>query len=96
MTVQTDLDTIWSDSEQTRDTLKVRATLENCTNVIVETDQAIQRIVDSGDFALIPAELQTTYTNWWDSIKTARASIEADVKIGDAKDWTPPDRTRTR
>ncbi len=89
MTVQNDLDVTWTEKEQREDAFATRATLENATNVIEETDQRIQEIVDSGNFNTLPADLKSTLNDWWTIIKTARASISDNSDIMYVFNWRP-------
>ena len=89
MTVESDLDTIWSDGEQTRDTLSGRSELENCYNNLVDCDTAIQALVDDGSFSSIPVDLKSTLTDWWIVVKSARAAIESDANIMAVLGWRP-------
>ncbi len=89
MTVQTDLDTTFSEKEQRDDTFTGRAALENCTNTIEETHQAIQALVDSGNFNTIPTDLKVALNQWWTIIKTARTSIGSNSDIMTVFNWRP-------
>ncbi len=89
MTVQTDLDTTWNEKEQREDAFAGRAALENVTNVIEETHQTIQALVDSGNFNTLPASLKSALNDWWTIIKTARTSIGSDADIMTVFNWRP-------
>ncbi|KKL64532.1 hypothetical protein LCGC14_2164080, partial [marine sediment metagenome] len=65
MTVQTDLDTPFSEKEQREDAFAGRAALENCTNTLDEAHQRVQAIVDSGNFNTLPTALKSTLNEWW-------------------------------
>ena len=89
MTVQTDLDTTWTEKEQREDAFAARAALENATNVIEETHQTIQALVDSGNFNTIPTDLKVALNQWWTIIKTARTSIGSNADIMTIFNWRP-------
>ena len=89
MTVQTDLDTTFSEKEQREDAFAARAALENATNVIEETHQTIQALVDSGNFDTIPTDLKVALNQWWTIIKTARTSIGSNADIMTTFNWRP-------
>ena len=89
MTVLTDLDTIWTEKEQREDAFAGRAALENATNVIEETHQTIQALVDSGNFNTIPTDLKIALNQWWTIIKTARSSIGGNSDIMTVYNWRP-------
>ena len=89
MPVITDLETCWTEKKQREDTFAARMALENCTNVIEETHQTIQALVDSGSFGTIPTDLKATLNDWWTIMKTARSSIGANSDIMDVFNWRP-------
>ena len=89
MTVETDLETVWTSKEQADDAFVARAALENVTNTIEQTHQQIQAIVDGGNFNTIPVDLRTALNNWWTVIKTARTSIGGDADIMTIFNWRP-------
>lgn len=89
MTVLTDLDTIFLEKEQREDAFAGRAALEDCTNVIEQTHQTIQALVDSGSYNTIPTDLKAALNQWWTIIKTARSSIVSDSDIMDVFNWRP-------
>ena len=89
MTVQTDLDTTWQEQQQSQDAVAARAALEDSTNNLEQANQAIQAIVDSGNFNTVPADLKSTLNDWWKILKTARTSIIADADIMTAFNWRP-------
>ena len=89
MTVQTDLEITWAEKEQREDAFNARAALENATNNIEQAHQAVQAIVDSGNFNTLPVGLKSTLNDWWTIIKTARTSIGADADIMTVFNWRP-------
>ena len=89
MTVQTDLDTTWTEKEQREDAFAARAALESVTRNLDETHQAIQAIVDSGNFNTLPTDLKSTLNDWWTVIKTARTSIGSNADIMTVYNWRP-------
>ena len=89
MTVQQDLDTTWQEQQQSQDAFAARATLENCTNTIEETHQAIQSLVDAGSFSTIPTDLKQALNQWWTIVKAARTSIGSNADIMTAFNWRP-------
>ena len=89
MTVQTDLDTTWTEKEQREAAFNARAALESVTQNLDEAHQRIQAIVDSGNFNTLPPSLKTTLNNWWTIIKTARTSIGSDADIMTVFNWRP-------
>ncbi len=89
MTVLTDLDTTWTEKEQREDAFAARAALEDVTNNIEQANQAIQAIVDSGNFNTLPTDLKATLNDWWTIIKTARTSIGSDADIMTVFNWRP-------
>lgn len=89
MTVQTDLDTTWSEKEQREDAFQGRAALEDCTNNLDQCNATIQELVDSGNFNTIPTDLKQALNQWWTIIKTARTSIAANADIVTARNWRP-------
>ncbi len=89
MTVQTDLDTTWAEKGQREDAFAARAALEGVTQNLDEAHQAIQAIVDSGNFNTLPVGLKSTLNDWWTIIKTARTSIGSDADIMTVFNWRP-------
>ena len=89
MTVQTDLDTTWSEKAQREDAFAARAALEGATNALDEAHQAVQAIVDSGNFNTLPNGLKSTLNDWWTIIKIARTSIGSDADIMTVFNWRP-------
>lgn len=89
MTVQTDLDTTFTEKEQREDAFAGRAALENATNVIEETHQTIKALVDSGNFNTIPTDLKQALNQWWTIIKIARTSIGSNSDIMEVFNWRP-------
>ncbi len=89
MTVQTDLDTTWTEKEQREDAFAARAALETATTTLNEAHQRVQAIVDSGNFDTLPTDLKATLNNWWTIIKTARATIAGNVNIMTVYNWRP-------
>lgn len=89
MAVIDDLNTTWTEKGQREDAFAARARLEDCTNSIEDCHQAVQAIVDSGNFNTIPTDLKNALNDWWVIIKTARTSIGSDSDIMDAFNWRP-------
>lgn len=89
MTVLTELDITWEEKEQREDAFNARAALENATNALDQAHQAIQAIVDSGNFNTIPTDLKSALDDWWTIIKTARTSIGTDADIMTIYNWRP-------
>ena len=89
MTVQTDLDTTWTEKEQREDAFAARAALESATQNLDEAHRRIQAIVDSGNFNTLPNNLKSTLNDWWTIIKTARTSISSDADIMTVFNWRP-------
>jgi len=61
MTVLSDLNETWQEKEQAEDAFTARARLEDCTRNLDECHQAIQAIVDSGNFDTVPVDLKTAF-----------------------------------
>ncbi len=89
MTVQTDLDTTWTEKEQREDAFAARSALESATQNLDEAHQRVQAIVDSGNFSTLPNGLKATLNDWWTIIKTARTSIGSDADIMTVFNWRP-------
>lgn len=89
MPVTTDLDQCWTEKTQREDAFAARAALEECTNNIDQCHQKIQEIVDSGNFATIPADLKAALNDWWTIVKTARTSIGTNADIMSVYNWRP-------
>ena len=90
MTVLTELDKNFTEKVESEDLLEVRAALENATNVLREADTNIQRIVDNGNYAKIPAQLTAQFNLWRGLFQTATTAIEANPNIQDILNWRPP------
>ncbi|GAG38017.1 unnamed protein product [marine sediment metagenome] len=89
MSVTTDLQTTWEEKVQREDCFTARATLENATNVTMETNRKIQEIIDSGHFDTIPDDLKMALNRWRNMFKTLEADMKADAEIVAVFDWRP-------
>ena len=87
--VSTDLTTSWEEKAQREVVFSARATLENATNVLQETNTRIQEIIDSGQFDTIPDDLKGALNRWRNILKSADTAIEADTEIMDVYGWRP-------
>ena len=89
MSVITDLQGTWETKEKAEDAFTVRAQLENVSNVLLETNTAIQAIVDNGNFGTVPADLRNALNRWWTIFKDAQSDAEADAEIVQIYQWRP-------
>jgi hypothetical protein len=89
MSVTTDLSGSWEEKQQREDLFKVRAILENVSNVVLEANLRIQGIVDSGNFGTIPVDLRQALNRWWTIFKGAQSGAQADAEIIDIYQWRP-------
>ena len=89
MSVTSELNASQTARNQTEDMFKVRASLENVSNVLLETNATIQAIVDSGNFNMIPADLKAALGRWWNIFKDAQTDAEGDAEIVEIYQWRP-------
>ena len=89
MTVLTELDTNFSEKVEHDDLLEVRLALEEATIFLLQAEQRIQRIVDNGNYAQIPAQLTAQFNLWRGHFETAITAIEANPNIQDIFNWRP-------
>jgi len=89
MSVTTELKTIWQEKNQREETFTTRATLENGTNVVMETNAKIQEIIASGHFDTIPDDLKAVLNRWRSMFETLEADMKADAEIVSVFQWRP-------
>jgi len=89
MSVITDLDDTFQSKTQAEDAFVARSHLENASNTILELNAKIQKIIDSGNFNTIPADLKQALNRWWIIYKDAQIEAEADAEIVDIFQWRP-------
>ena len=55
-----------------------RAAFQNCYWTLQQTNAKIQALVDAGDLTGVDQNLLTALSNFWNAIKAAQNTIEAD------------------
>jgi len=89
MSVTTNLKTIWQEKNQREKTFTARATLENGTNVVMETNAKMQEIIASGHFDTIPDDLKAVLNRWHSMFETLETAMKADTEIVAVFQWRP-------
>jgi len=65
---------------------RVREKLANVRNVVVNTNDEIQLLVDAGNLNNLPAELKAALSDAWTVTKAAETALD-DGGIAEALDW---------
>jgi len=63
--------------------------LEYAHRVLLEVNAAVQEIVDTGDFNLLPTKLKATLNAAWVEYKKCLAALQANPDIVEALEWRP-------
>jgi hypothetical protein len=74
---------------EAKSAIKVRNSLIDARDKIVEVNAAIQAEVDGGSFAAIPTAIKTAINQAWTATKALETAL-AGADITEVLDWQPP------
>ena len=75
MTIEDTLGGIVDEQEQLADAIHVRALLQEARNSVVNVNVGIQKIVDTGNFNTLPADLKIILNQGWVATKALQAAL---------------------
>jgi hypothetical protein len=86
MSISTELDTLWATKSAVDRLITSKVALQNAYNVLMETNSAVQAVVDVGAFTGVPADILTALNTAWQAVKTAKAAMSA-TNVQEALNW---------
>jgi hypothetical protein len=86
MSISTEFDTLWATKSAVDRLITSKVALQNAYNVLMETNSAVQAVVDVWAFTGVPADILTALNTAWQAVKTAKAAMSA-TNVQEALNW---------
>ena len=90
MSITDDMNGLLVELQEAKAAIKVRNSLIDARDRIIEVNAAIQVIVDGGSFASIPTSIKAAMNEAWVATKLLETKLTTDAGIVEVLDWNPP------
>jgi hypothetical protein len=84
------MDGLLVELQEAKAAIKVRNSLIDALDKIIEVNAAIREIVDGGSFASIPISIKSAMNEAWVATKALETKLTTDAEITEVLDWSPP------